>query len=245
MKGNPFGLDPRLDRDALARGFAATGRAHVANFLAPDGAQALLKHLQERQDWRLIMNQSNDKVFELDRKVFAELSPDQKQALDTAVFAGARHGFQYRYETVRVPDSAAERETDRTLLTDFADFLSSPDTLAFLRSVTGDGTITFADAQATAYSPGHFLTGHDDAMEGKDRRAAFVLNLSAEWSADWGGLLMFDSHDGHIEEAFVPRFNALNLFRVPAPHRVSYVTPFAPYRRYSVTGWLRAIAPPP
>lgn len=70
------------------------------------------------------------------------------------------------------------------------------------------------------------------------------MNLSPDWRPDWGGLLMFEGADSHIEQGFVPSFNALNLFAVPARHFVSYVAPFAPRRRYSVTGWLRTIDPP-
>lgn len=48
-------------------------------------------------------------------------------------------------------------------------------------------------------------------------------------------------HDetGHGAEALVPGFNRLNLFRVPQLHSVSEVTRASPYRRYSITGWLR------
>jgi len=47
-----------------------------------------------------------------------------------------------------------------------------------------------------------------------------------------------------IAQSFVPAFNALNLFAVPQPHSVGFVTPFAARRRYSVTGWLRGREPP-
>jgi len=239
----PFALNPALDAATLGERFAARGRVHIADFLATEGAARLLAHLRERPDWILVINQE-DKLFELDRAAQAALTETQKAQLDVAVHRSARGGFQYRYETIRVPDSTAARAAEPTPLTRFADFLASPAVLAFLRAVTGAGGIGFADAQATAYSPGHFLTAHDDDVAGKNRAAAYVMNLSTEWRADWGGLLMFEGADGHIEEAYVPRFNALNLFRVPARHCVSYVAPFAPWRRYSVTGWLRTIAPP-
>ncbi len=237
-----FTLDPGLDAGALARIFAARGRVHIARFLAPGSAELLLDHLKSRADWRLVINQG-EKLFELDRDAQAALDPERRNQLETAVLAGARRGFQFRYETIRVPDSTAERRREASLLDEFALFLAAPATLEFLREVTGTPAIGFADAQATAYSPGHFLTSHDDDVAGKNREAAFVMNLSADWSADWGGLLMFDGDDGHVE-GFVPRFNALNLFKVPVRHAVTCVAPFAPYRRYSVTGWLRSIAPP-
>jgi len=110
--------------------------------------------------------------------------------------------------------------------------------------VTGAADITFADAQATAYGPRHFLTSHDDLSEAQKRRVAYVFNLSKGWRVDWGGLLAFHDGGAKVIEAMIPSFNALNLFAVPQSHSVTFVAPFAPRRRYSVTGWLRAGTPP-
>ncbi len=235
-------LNPRLDQEKLAGEFLLNRRIHIPNFLAPAGAERLFAHLRQRQDWRLVINEG-EKLFELDRSAQAALGADQKTQLDTAIYQRARHGFQFRYETIRVPDLEADRASDASPLADFARFLSSERSLQFLRAVTGRSDIRFADAQATAYGPHHFLTAHDDAVEGKNRIAAYVFNLTPDWRADWGGLLMFHGRDGHVDQAFTPRFNALNIFEVPQPHSVSFVAPFVPYRRYAVTGWLRSSGP--
>jgi Rps23 Pro-64 3,4-dihydroxylase Tpa1-like proline 4-hydroxylase len=242
MSQTPFSINPALDPQELARGFAKSGRIHVPDFLTPACAEAISSHMRGRQDWRLVVNQG-EKLFELDRDAQKALAPNAAAKLDEAVYLGARTGFQYRYETIRVPDEDRARKAGASLLNDFAGFMSSPTTLEFLRTVIGSKQIRFADAQATAYGPGHFLTAHDDAVGGKHRLAAYVFNLSREWRADWGGLLAFHGATGHIEEAFAPRFNALNLFSVPQPHSVTYVTPFVPYRRYAITGWLRSELP--
>jgi Rps23 Pro-64 3,4-dihydroxylase Tpa1-like proline 4-hydroxylase len=161
-----------------------------------------------------------------------------------AVNQAARHGFQFRFETIRVPDAERERHADGSLLAELALLLSSEPVLDLFRAVVGEPAIRFADAQATAYGPRHFLTAHDDDVAGKSRVAAFVLNLTPDWRIDWGGLLAFHGADGHVEEAWTPKFNTLNLFAVPQPHSVTYVTPFVPYRRYAVTGWLRTSPKP-
>lgn len=70
-----------------------------------------------------------------------------------------------------------------------------------------------------------------------------MLNLSRDWRADWGGALVFEGADGHIEEGFAPAFNALNIFAVPMRHAVTQVAGFAPADRLSITGWLRARPP--
>jgi SM-20-related protein len=234
-------INPRLDPSEFARKFAKRRRIHIPAFLVPAAAERLLRHLRGREDWRLVINQG-DKLFELDRMAQTALTPAKAAQLDLAVHKAAREGFQFRFETIRVPDEDSKRAADGTLLATFARFLSSPPALDFLRIVTGRDEIGFADAQGTAYGPHHFLTAHDDDVAGKNRLAAYVLNLTPEWRADWGGLLTFHRADGHIDEAFTPRFNALNLFEVPQRHSVSYVTPFVPNRRYAVTGWLRSFA---
>jgi len=141
-----------------------------------------------------------------------------------------------------VPDEEPERLSGGDLLNDFATFLSSPPVVEWFRKVVGNDAIGFTDAQATAYGPGDFLTAHTDLVEGKQRHAAYVMNLTLVWSGDWGGLLLFHSADGHVERAFVPAFNAINLFAVPTTHSVSQVASYVPYRRFAVTGWLRSRA---
>lgn len=239
MAGPNYLLNPALDADALAARFKADGRLHIPDFLTDSGAERLLADLRQRQDWALIVNQ-DDKSFDLGREAQAALSDEQRRALEQAVHAGARYGFQFLYEAIRVPDEEEERHRLDDPLARFASFLSSPPAVDFLRLVTGKAVIDFADAQATAYGPGHFLTAHDDEVAGKQRHAAYVFNLTPAWRMDWGGLLLFHGADGHVTRGFTPTFNALNIFAVPQPHSVSMVTPFAANRRYSVTGWLRS-----
>jgi SM-20-related protein len=239
MDGAAYRLNPALDADALAREYARAGRLRIEEFLAPECAERLHRFLKTSSQWLLIVNQ-DDKVFDLDRKAQAALTAEARANLEQAVYAGARYGFQFMFESIRVSDEEATRRARADALNDFASFLSSEPALEFFRRVTGRDAIAFADAQATAYGPGHFLTAHDDEVVGKNRQAAYVYGLSPAWSTDWGGLLLFHGQDGHVAEAYVPRFNALNLFAVPQPHSVSIVAPFAAARRYSVTGWLRS-----
>lgn len=231
-------LNPDLDLAALARRYAEDGRVQIAGVLTVAAAEALYAGLHNRDDWVQVIN-SGDRVFEADRASRRSLSPQQRETLDSAVYAGARQGFQFRYETIRVPDGAVDRERSADPLAALARFLSEGPARDILRAITGQPAIDFADAQATAFAPGDFLTAHDDAVAGKKRHAAYVLGLTPQWRPEWGGLLLFHD-DRDISHGFVPAFNTLNLFRVPQRHSVSEVTRAAPYRRYSVTGWLRS-----
>lgn len=234
-----FSLHPQIDAAALAAAFARDARVTIAPFLAEGQAEALYHFLRQRDDWRQVVNSGPDKVFELDRATRAGMAPEQLRALDEAVYAGARRDFQFRYEAIRVPDDEAARAASDDPLAAFARFMSGGTARDLLRRISGDGAIRFADAQATAYSPGDFLTRHDDAVAGKNRSAAYVLSLNPQWRIEWGGLLLMHGPDEHGAQALVPGFNRLNLFAVPQLHSVSEVTRAAPYRRYSVTGWLR------
>lgn len=241
-KARMFRLADGLDADALARRFAAQRWLHVPDLLAGDAALMLHRQLRARQDWTQVLTTASG-VAELDRPTRAAMTSEQARALDDAVYAQARAGFQYRFETIRVPDETSERAVSHNLLATFAQWLSEGEAREFLRTVTGAVDIAFADAQATAYAPGDFLTGHDDAVAGKDRRVAYVFGLTPVWRLEWGGLLLFHGADGHVSSGLVPGLNSLNLFAVPNMHSVSEVTRAAAYRRYSVTGWLRSGRP--
>ena len=226
------------ERTTLRDQYRTQGIVRIPAFLAGERATELHQQLRDRGDWLQLFN-SGDKLFELDRAARAALDDARQAALDQAIYAGAREGFQYRYETIRVPDEEAARNASDDPLARLALDLSCGELRDLLREITGESAIRFADAQATAYSPGDFLTGHDDRFHGKDRLAAYVLGLTPVWRIEWGGLLVMHGDEETASRAYLPAMNVLTLFAVPQMHSVSEVTRAAAYRRYSVTGWLR------
>lgn len=233
-----FALTPAIDEAAAAETYRSDGRVRIPALLVPAHAEALHAELRSRTDWQTVLN-SEDKVIELSREARAALSDDQRAALDTAIYANARSGFQYRFETVRVPDDATARRANNDPISAFAQWLSEDPVRQMLARITGEAAIDFADAQATAYAPGDFLTGHDDSVHGKSRHAAYVFGLNPVWRTEWGGALLFHHRDGSLSGQ-TPGFNTLDIFRVGQMHSVSEVTRAAAYRRYSITGWLRS-----
>lgn len=236
-----FAFRPDLDPAELAPLLARHRRLQIPAFLTPEPVIALYEELAGSFAWRLTANRG-EQVVDFKPEALAGYGPEQWAKLREAVSLGGRYGFQYLYETIRLPKDAAA-PSPAPLLGRFTEWMCSPATVAFMRELTGAVDIAFADAHASRYHPGHFLTTHDDQVDAMERRAAYVLNLTPEWRPDWGGLLVFHDGEGNIVRGFTPGFNTLNIFLVPQTHAVTYVTPLAAAPRYAVTGWLRAGEP--
>ncbi|WP_373488853.1 2OG-Fe(II) oxygenase family protein [Blastomonas sp.] len=231
-----FTLNPDLDRNALAECYAQTGRVRLYGLLA-QGATDLHDHLRRREDWIQVIHAPGAPI-ELDRHERAAMGAKGIAQIDREMFARGRDGFQYRYEALRLPD--ADEPLDATdMLSPLAKFLHGPDMHALIRHITGMPPGLFVNGQATSYGVGDFLTGHDDDAPGENRMAACVFGLTQMWRLEWGGLLLFHGPHERTAEALVPRFNTLDLFRVPQQHSVSLVSPSAGFSRLAVTGWYR------
>lgn len=226
-------LDPAVDRASLAEMFRARGRVHIPNVLTRASAERLYRCLAQETKWTLTLNNGN--AF-LDVE---NVSPEVRVKHGLLAWQRARSEFQYLFDNHRLSQSGEPYPDQTHYFARVVEFLNSPAMLGFVREITGLSDIVWADAQATLYRPGDFLNLHDNSRSMHKRRAAYVLNMTPGWRADWGGVLHFVSPSGHIEEGYAPVFNALNLFRVPKPHFVGHVAPYGGFR-YSVTGWYHA-----
>lgn len=232
-------LGANLPGSEMADRFRAAGRLQIDGILDNRSAEVIRECLAGFSQWSLVFN-CDGRHVDTDAADVATWTDDQRRKLEDMIYSQAESGFQYYYKTVPIYDIYHGGRLPGHLLNRVFEFLNAEPFLGLMRAVTGDPTIAFADAQATCYERGHFLTRHDDNVAGKNRRAAYVLNLSRGWNADWGGALQFFDEQGNVEGGFAPAFNVLNLFRVPASHSVGVVAPFATGSRYSITGWLRS-----
>lgn len=230
-----FRINPDLDVAAIRREYEVQGRVRVYSLLA-DGAAELYEHLIARSDWFHAFT-TDQGIVKLDAAAKAALTPAGWAAIEAEAHERARRAFQYRYEAVPVPEPAEAAGRD-DLLARFVEWLHGEELSRFLESATGHRDFSFREGQVTAFGPGDFLTGHDDGVHGKDRLSALVFGLTPLWRLEYGGLLMFHGEKDRVFTGNVPRFNSLDLFKVPQQHSVSLVTPAAPHRRVSITGWL-------
>lgn len=227
----------------LREKFEESGRLQIAEVLEPEVARRLHRCLAAELPWQTVFRTKDGQTHrhvDLHQAQVAALDRTRQNLLADSVYAQARDQFAYVYNNYPVADAFAAGKNPGLYVNDLFRFLNSDGFLEFARRVTGIAEIARADAQATLYRSGHLLTRHDDVLPEQHRLAAYVLSLTPEWQADWGGMLLFHAANGDIEAGFAPRFNSLNLFRVGQPHSVSLVTPFAGAGRYSVTGWLRS-----
>jgi Rps23 Pro-64 3,4-dihydroxylase Tpa1-like proline 4-hydroxylase len=229
-------LAPRTDLDGLARRVRLRRRVQVAHALRPEVAQRLHARLDSWKEWALVTRlQGQHRAF--DAAGMDAIDAGKRAIFDARVADEARRGFQYLYERYPLHDRGLAGALDDPLLHQAYLFLRSARFLEFARRLTGALDITHADGQLTRYRRGHFLTLHDDTDVSRTRIAAFVLNLTPAWPADFGGQLQFADAHGQVEDAVAPRLNSLSVFAVPSPHLVTAVAPFATGARYALTGW--------
>jgi len=233
-----FVLNASLSSDAIRQEFEDRQYVHVPEILADDNASQLHHELTKNTPWSLVFT-DRGKHVDLSGANLQAMSKEQVLELQKAIYAQAQTSFQYCYNNYPIFDVCKAGKNKGHVLHKFYEWLNSEAFLTFARSATGFDDISFVDAQATAYRPGHFLTTHDDTQEGKRRRAAYVFNFTPDWSADWGGFLQLLDDKGNIRHGLRPAFNALNIIAVPQRHNVSLVAPFAGAVRTSITGWFR------
>lgn len=229
-------INNELDLDRWRRELSARGRIQIPHYLQVDAANRLHACLANEVAWQTAENSSGIARTTVRGE---RLDPAQERALLDAAYQRARDEYQFVYDTYMLVRAAREGWDEGLVARFLLEFFNSPDYLAFVRHLTGDPGIASINAQCTRYRPGQFLQLHHDVNPDEDWRYAYVLNLSREWRADWGGLLHFVDAEGNIVDTFLPRWNSLSLFKVPYGHFVSLVAPWAREPRLAVTGWFR------
>jgi len=223
----------RLQRD---------GRVQVESYLQDDAAERLHDCLAREVPWTLALRDGNGSRT-IDHAAYSALDDAALARLLHETAAGARGsdgeaGFRFAYDSYMMVTAYKQGRDPGLLLHRVIELFNTPQYISLMQALTGDERVRRVNAQATRYRPGHFLRRHTDIDSNEGRLYAYVLNLSREWHADWGGLLQFIDDDGRVRDSFLPRWNTLSIFAVPAGHAVSLVAPWASQDRLAITGWL-------
>lgn len=236
-----FELNRELDLDDLARRFQNDGRVQVRDFLTPEAGNTIRELLERQTPWGIAWQAGDEGPHMYNAARLRSLPPADRERVAKLVFDAARKGeYAVRFANYAMLDEYLAKPVRNSPHDLLLEHINAEPFLNFARTVTGMDTLIKADAQATLYAPGDFLSSHNDSHVMEGWKVAYVMNFAdADWRPDWGGYLNFLDDDGDIVAGWKPRPNAINLFRVPTQHNVSYVPPFAAARRFAITGWLR------
>jgi len=225
-------LNPALDVAALSQAFMAKPRLVIRDLLVPEAADILHRALSA-VPWDISFVDGGPRRFS--QAQMAEMPDAERRRMMQTVIGEARGRFQFLYNSFPMITAYRENRAPDHPLHDMVEVINGP-VMDLVKQITRDGRAVRADAQATLYAPGHFLTRHTDA-EDPARLYAYVMGFTKSWLAEWGAQLQFLDRGGGVEECLVPSFNTLTLFKVPQLHHVSHVPVFAPVGRYAITGW--------
>ncbi len=236
-----FEVNPALDRKALARRFARDGRIQIRDVLTDQTANEIHRILSHHTPWGVSWQAGSDGPNHIRPHEFAQKTPQQISELGVRLKSAMQgSAYAFNYSAYPMVDAYKEKWDPDGPLDLLLEHINDQPFMDLVREVTGISELIKADAQATLYGPGQFLSRHSDSHVAEGWRIAYVLNFTAgDWRPDWGGYLLFYDEEGDVVAGFRPRFNALNMFAVPQWHSVSYVPPFAPVGRYAFTGWFR------
>jgi Rps23 Pro-64 3,4-dihydroxylase Tpa1-like proline 4-hydroxylase len=236
-----FDLNPDIDVESAASEFAKNKRVQIRNFLTEAAAQTVSHVLSRETPWGMAWRAADEGPHGLRRQQVATLGPERFKQLMQAIETAMRgRDYAFLYAQYNLLDAHREGWGEHEALDLLVEHINSEPMMDIIRQVTGIPQLYKADAQATLYGPNHFLAMHDDSHVAEGWQVAYVMNFCPiDWRPDWGGYLMFYDDEGDVISGFKPRFNAINLFKVPQHHNVTYVPPFAPVGRFAITGWFR------
>jgi Rps23 Pro-64 3,4-dihydroxylase Tpa1-like proline 4-hydroxylase len=236
-----FKLNPDLDRDALSQAFARDGRVQVRDVLTSETADEIFQILARGTPWGIAWQSGEEgkpqavEAAELRR----ELAARQREITQATYDAAGTGDYAFQFARYPIVDAYLGKWDEGGPHDLLLEYINAPDFLDFIRAVTSIPSIVKGDAQATLFAPGQFLGRHIDSHVAEGWLIAYVMNFTKDWKPDWGGYLNFFDENGDIVAGYRPRFNSLNMFRVPRAHAVSFVPPFAPVGRFAITGWFR------
>ena len=218
--------------EQLKSEFSQQGIVRIENFLQPKCSEALSAYLHNTAafDNAFFLENSNRQASDQE---ISDLPVEQRRQLYQAIYQNAAKGSGFLYGRNKITKHSPAQ------LSDVLALLNSDMMLDLMKNVTVKTKLTGADAQATRFRVGDFLTRHNDDAPGDTRQIAYVLGMSPFWHPDWGGLLQFFENDGTPTKSWSPMYNSLTLFDVTKVHSVTSIAPFANKNRYSITGWFR------
>ena len=235
-------LNPNLNFDQLRDDYAKDQRLRIDDVMDPTIADELRALCTKKVPFDFIYVDGGVNHV-INTEQMKAMSPQDRRDLQIRINQQAAEGVGFLYGGYRLGKERTEIPEAFSTIEKVYEFFNSRKMLDAIETITGQQDLVDADAQMTRYVPGNFLTRHSDDIYQEGRRIAYVFSFTERWHPDWGGLLQFYEKDGTPRDAWIPGANTLSIFDVSHIHGVSYVAPYAPVPRLSMTGWFRGAKP--
>ena len=162
----------------------------------------------------------------------------RKKIVELLQALGEQEFSPHRSDLFQFAQTADMLYTDDQVLKGFISVLSSPESLGFMKKVTGLKLNGKIDLFASIYQDTDYLLPHDDQVPG--RKIAFMLYLNDLEEKDGGALALYESKNKtptKIAKRFIPKAGTLIFFEVSALsiHRVEEV--LTDTQRITLSGW--------
>ncbi len=229
-------INPKINTQLANLKLQQNNIVSINGFLTADYAEALYNTLLSDTPWSYAYFSGDSGKKILPKDILAMDFEQLKNTLEQVKNCGP-HEYQFLYQSYMIVTAYLAGENPGHFLHQLLEFFNSAPFIGLMKQITGCEEIIKIDAQATSFTRGSFIKEHNDADTEKGRRFAYVLSMTKDWLADWGGLLHF-TENGQVTKSFVPAFNRLTIFEVPQKHFVSQVTSYAGENRFSITGWM-------
>lgn len=239
MSNLKLALARNHDIKELSALYARDGFVRIKNLFPDEVAQSIYENLANHTPWHVVHADPQGSHLYYRPEDWAGLENNERQSILKKIMVQASEGFSYFYACYPMIQNYLDQRDPDWPLHAMTEYLNSLEFHNFVKTITNEPTVNKIDGQATLYASGHFLNLHDDMGTEAERRVAYVMGFTKDWTPNWGGqLLMLDENDD-TQFGFSPTFNSLTLFKVPRKHIVTQIASFARGGRYSITGWLR------
>ncbi len=223
----------------LAAAYAKNGFVRIKNLFPDDVAESIHQNLANQTPWHVVHANPDGSHLYYRPEDWAGLANEERKTILRSIMVQASEGFSYFYACYPMIQNYLNQRDPNWPLHKMTEYLNSPEFYNFVKTITNESSVKKVDGQATLYASGHFLNTHDDTGSDAERRVAYVMGFTKDWSPNWGGQLLMLDENNDTQLGFSPTFNSLTLFKVPRKHIVTQVSSFAKGGRYSITGWLR------
>ena len=168
------GMNSQLSQADVKASFDKERKVRIKNFLTQEHAEKLLLSLTNDVPFEMALVRGG-RYESISQSAWKAMDNQAKQAINTEVMSNAAKGIGFVYGRHLV--TSTERIAQ---MSKFYDWINSEGVLQWARELSGFDDICTASVQATRYTPGQFLTRHQDVVEREQRRLAYVVNLAPQ-----------------------------------------------------------------